>query len=201
MIAFDGSGAQLDSSGVRAGSSGARAGMAMMPGVVAASPVVGDGCFNAPERSYLVRTDVPVTAEMLVAAIYGEREDLFDFDIAGDADLWEGIAFALAMEGFRRIEDRALAIREELRSGTLADPEWLRLCRRRVADAIGAGWQAARHRCPCGYATDDAAAFGEHVRLAEGKEPAHFAVAGSDPIRHFWEREPLLPRAVSLGGR
>lgn len=178
-----------------------RAAARMMPGVVAASSVIGDGCFNAPERSFLVRTEVPVTAEMLVAAVYGEREDLFDFDIADDDDLWEGIAFALVMEGFRRIEERALAIREELRSGTLAAPEWLRLCRRRVADIIGAGWQAARHRCPCGYATDDATAFGEHLRLAEDSEPTHFAVAGSDPIHHFWEREPLLPRAVSLGGR
>lgn len=172
----------------------------MMPGMVAVSPVIGDGCFNAPERPFLVRTEVPVTAEMLVAAIYGEREDLFDFDIADDDDLWEAIAFALVMEGFRRIEERALAIRSEHRSGTVAAPEWLRLCRRRVADIIGAGWQAARHRCPCGYATDDAAGFDEHLRMAEGKEPAHFEVAGSEPIHDFWEREPLLPRAVGLGG-
>lgn len=173
----------------------------MMPGMVATSPVVGDGCFNAPERPFLVRTDVPVTAEMLVAAIYGERDDLFDFDIADDDGLWESIAFALVMEGFRRIEERALAIRAQLRSGTLADPEWLRRCRRRVADLIGGGWRAARHRCPCGYATDDAAEFDEHLHLAEGREPAHFEVSGSDPLHHFWEREPLLPRAVSLGGR
>lgn len=185
MTAFDDSG----------GLSGAR----MMPGMVAASPVIGEGCFNAPERTFLVRADVAVTAEMLVAAIYGERDDLFDFDIADDDDLWEGIAFALVMEGFRRVEERALAIRAEQASGTLADPEWLRLCRRRVADIIGAGWQAARHRCPCGYATDDAATFDEHLRMAQGADPEHFAVAGSDPIYHFWEREPLMPRAVSLG--
>ena len=184
MTAFDGSGTW----------SAAR----MMPGMVTAGPVIGEGCFNAPERSFLVRTDVPVTAEMLVAALYGEREDLLDFDIAEDEDLWESIAFALVMEGFRRIEERALAIREEQASGTLADPEWLRLCRRRVADIITAGWQAARHRCPCGYATDDAAAFDEHLRMAEGQDPEHFAVTGSDPIHRFWEREPLLPRAVSL---
>lgn len=179
---------------------GSQPGARMMPGVVAASPVIGDGCFNAPERPFLVRTDVPVTAEMLVAAVYGELEDLKDFDIADDDDLWEGIAFALVMEGFRRIEERALAIRGEQASGTLADPDWLRLCRRRVADIISAGWQAARHRCPCGYATDDADSFDEHLHMAEGQEPEHFAVTGSDPIHHFWERGPLLPRAVSLGG-
>lgn len=178
---------------------GARSADRMMPGMVAISPVIGDGCFNAPERPFLVRADVPVTAEMMVAAIYGERGDLFVFDIADDDDLWEGITFALVVEGFRRIEERALAIREEQGSGALAAPEWLQLCRRRVADIISAGWQAAHHRCPCGYATGDEVAFDEHLRMAEGKEPEHFAVAGSDPLHHFWEREPLMPRAISLG--
>jgi hypothetical protein len=170
----------------------------MMPDMLAASPVIGEGCFDAPERSYLIRTEVPVTAEILVAAIYGEREDLFDFDIADDGDLWEAIAFALAMEGFRRIEDRALSIRAEQRSGTLAAPEWLALCRRRVADLISPGWQAARHRCPCGYATNDAPAFDEHLRLAEAAEPEHFEITESGPIHCFWERDPLLPRTASL---
>jgi hypothetical protein len=134
---------------------------------------------------------------MLVAAIYGE-DGLFDFDIADDDELWENIAFALVREGFGRIEERALAIRAEWQSGTVSAPEWLDLCRRRVADLITPAWQAAQHRCPCGYATDDAPAFEEHLFTAEGRDPQHFEVTGLDAIHVFWEREPLLPRAVSL---
>jgi hypothetical protein len=169
-----------------------------MSGAIASGPVVGDGCFNAPERPYVLSADVPMTAEMLVAAVYGARDDLFDFDIADDDDLWESITFALVMEGFYRLEERALKIREEQRSGTLAAPEWLALCRRRVADIISDAWQAARHRCSCGYAADDATAFAGHLRMAEGKEPEHRRVTESGSIHRFWEREPLLPRAVSL---
>lgn len=178
--------------------SGKRPDAREMSGAIAAGPVIGDGCFNAPERAYVLRADVPVTAEMLVAAVYAAREDLFDFDIADDDDLWESITFALVMEGFYRLEERALEIREEQRSGTLAAPEWLELCRRRVADIISDAWQAARHRCSCGYAADDAAAFARHLRMGEGKEPRHFRVTESGSVHRFWEREPLLPRALSL---
>lgn len=170
----------------------------LMRGVVQASPVIGDGCFNAPERSYAIRAEVALTAELLVAAIYSEREDLFDFDIATDDDLWESIAFALVQQGFQRIEDRALALREEHRSGTVAAPEWLSLCRRRIADLISPAWQTAPHRCPCGYAATDDDAFDEHLTLAEGRMPKHFAVTESGPIHRFWEREPRLPRAATL---
>lgn len=182
------------------GDSGAVAGALVKSGVIAESPMIGEGCFDASERPYTIRAGVPVTAEMLVAAVYGE-DRLFDFDIADDEELWEIIAFVLVREGLYRIEERALKIREERCSGTLAEPQWLDLCRRRVAELIDPAWRAAAYRCPCGYAAAEATAFGEHMSAAQGARPEHFEVTGPEAIRRFWEREPLMPRAVSLTAR
>lgn len=179
------------------GDSGAGAGASVKSGVIAESPMIGEGCFDASERPYIIRAGVPLTAEMLVAAVYGE-DSLFDFDIADDEGLWEIIAFVVVREGLYRIEERALKIREEQGSGTLAAPEWLDLCRRRVAELIDPAWQAAAHRCPCGYAAVEASAFGEHMSMAQGTRPEHFGVTTPEAIYRFWEREPLMPRAVSL---
>lgn len=178
--------------------SGVSAVRSELTGEIVASPVVGEGCFNPLERPYVIRMEVPVTAELMVAAIYGERDQLFDFDLASDKDLWEHVASGLVQEGLCRLEEWALEIREQRRLGTLAEPEWLELCRRRVADIIDPSWQAAHHRCPCGYAVNAAAAFGEHLSMAEGAEPEHFEVTAPEAIHRFWEREPALPRAVSL---
>ena len=78
-----------------------------------------------------------------------------------------------------------------------AAPDWLAFCRHRVADVTGADWSTAKHRCPCGYATDDVAAFDTHLDETEEMRPEHFEVVDG------WTLEQVLgwhePRSMAGG--
>src|SRR6266566_656207 len=145
-----------------------------------ASPVItADRWFDADGRPYIARMELPLSAEEMVAALYGEHARLIPADLEADEDVWAHAALVVVQDGLHEIERIAAKIRKQKQSPTLAVPEWLAFCRRRVAEVTGdpGQWQAAKHRCPCGYATDDADAFDEHLGGTDGTEPEHFEVA------------------------
>ncbi len=148
--------------------------------VTPASPLITAGrWFEADGRPYIARMELPLSAEEMVAALYGEHPRLMPADLEADEGVWANAALVVVQDGLREIERIAVRIRQQERSPELAAPEWLAFCRRRVAEVTGdpGQWQAAKHRCPCGYATDDADAFDEHLGGTDGTEPEHFEVA------------------------
>jgi hypothetical protein len=79
---------------------------------------------------------------------------------------------------------------------TVEDPRHM-LATGQVADPVGDEWHAASYRCPCGFATDDADEFDQHLRTGEETELEHFEVLAGwtlDRVRQ-WQAA-----AVSSGG-
>jgi hypothetical protein len=150
----------------------------VLDAVPPASPVITAGrWFEADGRPYLAR--MALSAEEMVAALYGEHARLMPADLEADESVWANVALVVVQDGLCEIGRIAATIRTQEQSRELAVPEWLAFCQRRVAEVTGdpGPWQAARHRCPCGYATDDADAFDEHLGGTDGREPEHFEVA------------------------
>lgn len=151
-----------------------------------ASPVITSGrWFDADGRPYIARMELPLSAEEMVAALYGEHPRLMPADLEADESVWANAALVVVQDGLHEIDRIAATIRKQEQSPKLAAPEWLAFCRRRVAEVTGdpGHWQAAKHRCPCGYATSDAGAYGEHLGGTDGPEPGHVEVAGGRAIR------------------
>jgi hypothetical protein len=73
----------------------------------------------------------------MAAALYGD-EQLSPADLAADENVRGFAACAIAQDGMNQIERRADQIAVEEAGGTLANPAWLELCRRRVAEVTGA---------------------------------------------------------------
>lgn len=72
----------------------------------------------------------------MAAALYGD-EQLSPADLAADENVRGFAACAIAQDGMNQIERRADQIAVEEAGGTLANPAWLELCRRRVAEVTG----------------------------------------------------------------
>lgn len=138
--------------------------------------LAGPRCFEARGRPCVLRMEVPIAAGEMVAALYGEHGRLHQRDLEDDEDIWMHAAVVLVQDGLAQVEQLADRLIEQERAGTLAAPDWLARCRRRVAEVIGEDWANAKHRCPCGYATDDATAFDAHLDGTEGMQPEHFEV-------------------------
>jgi hypothetical protein len=96
------------------------------------------GLFDREGRPLVVRLEVPVSAEEMVVALYGEHERLTQADLGTDQDVWRYVAVVVAQDGMHAIEQLADAIAEQERCRTLAAPEWLARCRRRVAEVTAA---------------------------------------------------------------
>lgn len=140
------------------------------------SPLVAGNWFETDGRPCLLRMEVPVAAREMVAALYGEYKRLFPIDLQEDDDVWTHVAVVLYQPGLDQIEKLTDTLLEQEQAGTLAAPDWLAHCRRRVAKVIGERWGTAKHRCPCGYATDDSTAFDAHLDRTENMRPEHFEV-------------------------
>jgi len=56
-------------------------------------------------------------------------------------------------------------------------------------------WQAARYRCACGYASDDADEFGGHLDATDGAEPEHFEVVDDWTLQQLklWQTSATTP--------
>ena len=104
------------------------------------SPVITreDGWLGDDDRDQplVLQLRLPVSAGEMAAALYGD-EQLSPADLAADENVWGIAACAIAQDGMNHIERRADQIAVEETQGTLANPAWLELCRRRVAEVTG----------------------------------------------------------------
>lgn len=83
-------------------------------------------------RPHVVRIDLPLSTEEMVAALYGDRERLTPVDLGSDEDVWGQIALVVIQDGLTVVDQRAALIDAQESHRTLTAPEWLTLCRRRV---------------------------------------------------------------------
>lgn len=156
-------------------------------GATPTSPLLaGPPWYDALGRSCILRMEVPLTAGEMVAALYGEHHRLHERDLEDDIDVWMRVAVVVVQDGADRVEQLADQLADQEQAGTLAAPDWLAICRRRVAEVIGEHWSTAKHRCPCGYASDDVTAFDAHLKETGGMQPEHFEVVDG------WTLEQVL---------
>jgi len=85
------------------------------------------------DQPLTLQLGLPVSAEELAAALYGEHQ-LTPADLATDVNVWAFAALVIVQDGLNAIQARANDILVAEARGTLARPEWLELCRRRVAE-------------------------------------------------------------------
>ncbi len=88
------------------------------------------------DQPLTLQLGLPVSAEELAAALYGEHQ-LTPADLATDVNVWAFAALVIVQDGLNAIQARANDILVAEARGTLARPEWLELCRRRVAEVTG----------------------------------------------------------------
>ena len=81
----------------------------------------------------------PVSSAELAAALYDDHQ-LSPDDLADDTNVQGLAAAAIASRGQAAVLTRAWQIEAEEAQATLANPAWLDLCRRRVADVTGHAW-------------------------------------------------------------
>lgn len=99
----------------------------------------GSELFYGEGRPLAVWLEVPLSAREIVAALYGEHENLTQADLATDQDVWLYVAVVVAQDGMHTIEQLADMIDEQERCRTLAASEWLAWCRRRVGEVAARG--------------------------------------------------------------
>lgn len=111
------------------------------PAPVSKSPVLTGGSswfeFEGEGMPHLLRMDLPVSADEMIAALYRDRAVLHGTDLGADCHVWEHAALVVALDGLNSIQDTVGEIRAQEQHGKLAAPEWLTLCRQRVADVTG----------------------------------------------------------------
>lgn len=101
-------------------------------------PVITGGCwFEAEDRPLTLRMELPLSAALMVAALYGENTMLGPRDLASDEDVWGQVATIVVQDGLNAIERAAQKLASQERRGTVTAPEWLAFCRRRVAEVTG----------------------------------------------------------------
>jgi hypothetical protein len=101
-----------------------------------ALPVIKGGrWFGSEPRPLVLRVELPLTCEEMVAALYGiVQAD----EITTREELCGCVAVTLLLEGLPALQERAARLRaSELRAG-VASPEFLDSCRRRVAGLLAA---------------------------------------------------------------
>src|SRR6266851_7029819 len=104
------------------------------------SPVITreDGWLGDDDRDQplVLQLRLPVSAEELAAALYGDHQPS-PADLAADVNVWAFAALAIVQDGLNAVQRRADQILIAEARGTLAKPEWLALCRRRVVEVTG----------------------------------------------------------------
>jgi len=90
-------------------------------------PVISGSRWFEPEgRPFIVRIEVPLAFDEMVAALYGVAEP---GDITGDHDL----IGTVTLEGLPALAERAARIRRDEQRGAIESPAFRALCRQRVA--------------------------------------------------------------------
>src|SRR6266702_1987030 len=88
------------------------------------------------DQPLTLQLSLPVSAEELAAALYGEHQ-LSPADLTADVNVWAFAARAIVQDGLNAIQRRADEILVAEARSALAKPKWLALCRRRVAEVTG----------------------------------------------------------------
>ena len=97
---------------------------------VALPVIAGARWFGAEVRPLILRVEVALTVEQMVAALY----DLAEQDeISSDEDLCGSVAVTLLIEGLPRLDARAARLARDEQRGKVESPEFLAVCRQRVA--------------------------------------------------------------------
>jgi hypothetical protein len=101
------------------------------------SPVIrGDGWFDADHRPFVFRVEYPLSADEMVAALYGTADVQ---DISTADGLYGVVAVALSIEGLPGLAARAAKIRRQEQLGRVESAAFLALCRERVAALLDQG--------------------------------------------------------------
>jgi len=88
------------------------------------------------DQPLTLRLRPPVSAGELAAALYHD-DHLTPADLAKDQSVWALAALAIIQDGLNAIQRRADEILLTEARAALANPAWLELCRRRVAEVTG----------------------------------------------------------------
>jgi hypothetical protein len=104
------------------------------------SPVIAgeDGWLGDDDRDQplTLQLRLPISAEELATALYDDHQ-LCPADLDKDENVWGFAAVAIVQDGLNAIQRRAEEIAFAESRHTLANPAWLALCRRRVAEVTG----------------------------------------------------------------
>lgn len=97
-------------------------------------PVIkGGGWFDSEDRQFILRVEYPLSAEEMVAALYGAAEPR---DITTDEDLCGSVAVTSSDEGMAALSARAAKIRRDEHDGTIESASFLTECRERVTALV-----------------------------------------------------------------
>lgn len=97
-------------------------------------PVIEGSRWFGPEPGPLVlRIELPVTCEEMVAALYGAVDP---DEIASDEDLCGSVAVTLLIDGLPALKERVARLHNEEERGAVESPAFLAMCRDRVAALI-----------------------------------------------------------------
>jgi hypothetical protein len=101
-----------------------------------ALPVIrGAEWFGSEQRPFVVRIELPVSFEEMVAALYGVVET---DEIDTSEDVCGCAAVTLLLEGILAVQERAARLRASELRGGVECPEFLDLCRQRVSGLLAA---------------------------------------------------------------
>jgi hypothetical protein len=109
----------------------------------AASPVIiGPGWFDDHDRAdysprpITLRMELPVSAELMAAALYFEGQDRRSDGLApASGRVWGRVALVIVQDGLNAAEGYKRAIRDLEQHDMIRVPERLALCRQRVSEA------------------------------------------------------------------
>jgi hypothetical protein len=104
------------------------------------SPVIAGGTWLGDDdatQSLTLQLRLPVSAEELATALY-EDDQLCPADLVKDENVWGFAAVAIVQDGLNAIQHHRDEILMAEARGTLANPAWLAICRRRVAEVTSA---------------------------------------------------------------
>jgi hypothetical protein len=93
---------------------------------------------NGRDQPLTLQLSLPVSAEELVTALYGD-DHLPAADLATGENVWAFAAVAIVQDGLTAIQRRADQILVAEARGRLVNLAWPELCHRRVAEVTGSG--------------------------------------------------------------
>lgn len=88
-------------------------------------------------RTVSIRAEVPMSADLMVAALYLEGQYITAADLATDDLVWGYVAIAITHEGLWAVERQAEALACADKRGMVGRNDWLAFVRQRVADVTG----------------------------------------------------------------